>query len=354
MAVELSYVLVTPYSLRKSRTGGIIARLLSRTGLELAGGCLFAPGRELVEAYAATSAGAPDPKHRRTQELIEAYVRKNFAPDAGGRPQRVLMIVLRGEDAVQKTRSVTGYIVSDRPSGETIRDTYGDYIEEDGRVVYFEPAVFAAPDSASARAHLALWASHADADGGLVEDSVVFPAGPNIESTLVLLKPDNFRFPNARAGSVIDSFSRSGLFIVGFKVVHLSVAQAIEFYRPVLERLERAGDPAAGRSHWESIIEFMCGTRPGDCPPEMLHAPGTEKCLALVYRGVDAVAKIRSLLGPTDPSEAPAGSVRREFGESVMVNAAHASDSPENARREIEILSIAENNLKRLLEDTAL
>lgn len=382
MAEELSYVLLTPYSLRKSRTGGIIARLLARTGLELAGGRIFVPGPELKEAYADMVAGEPDPKHGGTQDLIRDYVRRRFVPDAEGRAPRVLLLILRGEDAVLKTRAVTGHIVNPRPSGETIRDTYGDYIVEDGRVVYFEPAVLTAPDAASAREHMALWGRHSDSDGGILEDSVIFPAGENVETTLVLVKPDNFRFPNARPGGVIDTFSRTGLAIVGFKVHHMSVAEASEFYGPVLDvltdkmrdpsgkrarlaveeelgipldseiesRLAAMLGPVAGRAHWETIIQFMSGTRPGQCAEDKRNEPGSEKCLALVYRGVDAVAKIRAVLGPTDPSKAPPGSIRREFGQTVMVNAAHASDSVENARREMEILRIGENNLKPLLE----
>ena len=50
-AEELSYVIVTPYSMRKSRTGGIVSRLISRTGLDLVGGRMFAPGEELVRRY---------------------------------------------------------------------------------------------------------------------------------------------------------------------------------------------------------------------------------------------------------------------------------------------------------------
>ncbi|MDP2989183.1 MAG: nucleoside-diphosphate kinase, partial [Kiritimatiellota bacterium] len=59
--------------------------------------------------------------------------------------------------------------------------------------------------------------------------------------------------------------------------------------------------------------------------------------------GLDAVEKIRGLLGPTDPSKAQPGSVRRELGQDIMVNAAHASDSVENARREIAIIKIDED-----------
>ena len=44
------------------------------------------------------------------------------------------------------------------------------------------------------------------------------------------------------------------------------------------------------------------------------------------------------------------GSIRREFGQTIMVNAAHASDSPENAAREMEIVKIKENNLKPVIE----
>jgi nucleoside diphosphate kinase len=78
--------------------------------------------------------------------------------------------------------------------------------------------------------------------------------------------------------------------------------------------------------------------------------PGTEKCIALVYEGVEAVRKIRDVLGPTDPSKAPPGSIRREFGQTIMVNAAHASDSPENAQREMGIINVGENNFRGLIE----
>jgi nucleoside diphosphate kinase len=382
MADELSYVLITPYSLRKSRTGGIISRLLSRTGLELVGGRMFSPSSELAHAYAEVATGETDEKHQATQELIRSYIRKNFVAAPDGTPPRVLLLVLRGEDAVAKTRSITGHIQPGHLRGETIRDTYGDHIVEDGRVVYFEPAVLAAPDPASTRDHLALWAKFSDADGGILPDSVIFPAGENIETTLVLIKPDNFRFPNARPGGVIDVFSRSGLSIIGFKVHHMSVAEAELFYRPVLDVLldkmrEPSGKrarlvveeelgvpldpnaeaalgellgPIAGRAHWESIIQFMAGTRPSHCPHQERELPGSEKCVVLVYRGIDAIAKIRQVLGPTDPSKAPPGSIRKEFGQTIMINAAHASDSPENARREMEILRLSENNLKPLLD----
>jgi len=74
MAEELSYVLVTPHSIRKSRTGGILARLISRTGLDLVAARMYAPSRELVENYAAGIVTDPEPVHRATQEQIKRYV----------------------------------------------------------------------------------------------------------------------------------------------------------------------------------------------------------------------------------------------------------------------------------------
>jgi len=383
MAEELSYVIVTPYSIRKSRTGGIIARLISRTGLDIVGARMFAPSKALTERYASTIVTDPEPRHRATQELIKEYVLREFQSNDGSYQPRVLMLVFRGQDTVIKIRGVVGHIVNERTSGETIRDTYGDYIaDRSGKVTYFEPGVLAPPDLASAAENLKLWAAYSDEDGGLLDDAIQFPPGGNVQKTLVLIKPDNFRFPNARPGGVIDLFSRTGLYIIGFKVHRMSVAQAEEFYRPVLEVLMdklkepsgirarmalerefgfalgenvqgRLGDllgPLAGRDNWESIVNFMSGMKPSECPAERRNEPGTEKCIALVYQGVDAVRKIREVLGPTDPSKAPPGSIRREFGSTIMVNAAHASDSPDNAEREMKIVQIEENNLKPLIE----
>jgi nucleoside diphosphate kinase len=378
--MELSYVIITPYSIRKSRTGGILSRILSRSGLELAAARMFAPSRELVLEFAAALIPEGARRHQ-TQELLRQYILKNFAPDPAGVRQRVLLLILQGEGAILQTRAVTGHIVQERPRGETIRDTYGDYIVEDGRLVYFEPAVLVAQDSESARKHLAIWARYSDSAGGILDDCIPYPAGENVEKTLVLIKPDNFRFPNARLGGVVDLFSRAGLSIIGFKVHNMSVAEAEEFYRPVLDAMiakltetsgrrarvvleeefgvainesieQQLGEligPLAGRSYWEGIIQFMAGTRPSECPPDRQTAPGNQKCVALVYQGVDAVLKIREVLGPTDPAKAPFGTIRREFGQTIMINAAHASDSAENAKREMDIIRIGENNLQPLI-----
>jgi nucleoside diphosphate kinase len=351
-ADQLSYVIVTPYSMRKSRTGGIVSRLISRTGLDLVGGRMFAPGEELVRRYTEGIVTSKDPRHRATQELLRDYVLRNFTGERDNQRPRVLLLVFRGQDAIEKIRHVVGHIVHERTSGETIRDTYGDYItDESGKVSYFEPAVIASLDEQSVEENLKLWADFSDSDGGILDDVITFPADAKVEKSLVLIKPDNFKFPNIRPGGVIEVFSRTGLYIIGFKVHRMSVGQAEEFYGPVLNVLEDKLGASKGREAWEDIVEFMSGGRPSATSDDQRLAPGTEKCIAIVYQGEDAVRKIREVLGPTDPSKAPPGSIRREFGQTIMVNAAHASDSAENAKREMEIVQVKENNLKPLIEN---
>lgn len=383
MAEELSYVLVTPYSIRKSRSGGIISRLVSRSGLDLVRAQMFAPSRDFVGKFADTIVThSGNPVRQKIQELLRDYVLRELTPDAHRNP-RFMLLVFKGEDAVAKLRDVVGSITHQLSAGETIRDTYGDYITDaGGNVIHFEPAAIAPQDTATAEANLQLFAAYSDSDGGVVDKAVRFPEGVDVQKTLVLIKPDNFRYPNSRPGGVMDLFSRTGLNIIGMKVHHMSVAQACEFYGPVLDVLkglhrehtggravelierelgltldaqarEAIGDllgPIGGQQHWETLVEFMAGSRPSKIPAEEKNSPGRQKCIALVYQGVDAVGKIRAVLGPTDPSKAPAGTIRKEFGQTIMVNAAHASDSVENAEREMGIIRIEENNLKPFVE----
>jgi len=351
-AEQLSYAIVTPYSMRKSRTGGIIARLISRTGLDLVAARMFAPSAELVKRYAEMIVTETDARHRATQELIRDYVLKNFTGNVNGQRPRVLFLVLRWTDAVEKVHQAVGHIVHERTSGETIRDTFGDYItDESGKVTYFEPGVLAAFDPKAVERDLKLWSEFSGNDGGILDQVIHFPTDAKIEKTLVLVKPDNFKFPNLRPGSVIEVFSRTGLYIVGFKVHCMSVAQAEEFYGPVLPVLEEKLGPKKGRGAWEEIVEFMSGMKPSRAPPEERNAAGTEKCIAIVYQGPEAVRKVREVLGPTDPAKAPPGSIRKEFGQTIMINAAHASDSVENAKREMTIVRVDENNFKPLIEN---
>ncbi|MCL1921617.1 MAG: nucleoside-diphosphate kinase [Kiritimatiellaeota bacterium] len=375
MAKELAFALMNPYPIRKSRTGGIIARYLVRTDLKLVGARIIGASQKLVDELSAylTTYDLTDPEKC---ALFSGYIRKEYAPDpVTGHPHRSMLLLFEGEDAIRKTFEVTGSIRQRWLSGLTIRDTFGDMIRNPvtNEVEYFEPSVVVGATKEVVGNILRILAKYLQADAGIVRGAIDFQPGDDIQQTLVMLKPDNWRQPSLRAGNILDLISGTGLRIVGVKKFAMSVAQAEKFYGPVRESLkgvfkrfgaQRAAQalshefgfpvdaanltdlcdhlaPLFAAREFESIVEFMTGHRPSNCTPEERAKPGTEECLAVVYEGADAVHKIRDILGATDPNKARPGSIRREFGTSIMVNAAHASDSPENARREMKILDVA-------------
>lgn len=383
MARELAYALINPYSIAKSRTGGIIARFLSRTGLALVGARMYGPNRELVEAYAQKIRDDATKDHY-IRGMLADYVHRAYGPDPEtGRVRRVMMLLFEGEDAIQKVRDVAGPIRPNMEAGETVRDTFGDFIlGPGGQVHYIEPAVLVAPDKDAGIRTMQLWSRYAESDGGLISAARELPPDTPVERTLVLIKPDNFRFPSSRPGNIIDLFSRSGLRIIGAKVHRMSCAEACEFYKPVREILhtrlaksvgERARQalarelgmvipeetaeqlggmlgPMYGEQQFKQIIHFMTGCWIDECQQELMDLPGEQRCLALVYAGVNAVDIIRNILGPTDPEQATPGTVRKELGQDIMINAAHASDSADNARREMKIIKVEENQISPIVE----
>jgi nucleoside diphosphate kinase len=204
-----------------------------------------------------------------------------------------------------------------------------------------------------------------------------------VERTLVIIKPDNWKYASSRPGMIMDMFSRSGLRIVAIKVLKMSVTQALHFYGPTKDGLKARLAPIYGmqarellesefnvhlppqledtltesfgdmysEEQFERIVEFMAGIKPSDLEESKWDDPGLVKSMVLVYEGKDAVQKIRTILGATDPNKAAAGTIRREFGSNIRVNAAHASDSTESADREMGVLAIEENATRRVLVD---
>jgi nucleoside diphosphate kinase len=372
MPTEIAHALITPYSLLKSRTGGIIGRLLAWGELELAGARMYAPDDAFVEGYVRALGASSLDKAMRAP--LEKYLNDNLRPDNRmGISNRAMVLFFRGENAFAKLNSVLGPLDL-KLRGDNIRGTYGDLVMVDGKVQYFEPAVLGAPDAATERALLKLLADRAEDCGGVVERAVKLP--PEAVTTLVMLKPDLFAKRSSRPGNIIDMFSRTGLYMVGARLVHMSLDQANEFYGPLrqiftnrlkflVERKLREGlkgafqfevtdaDIAAmaeplkdKNAEWEfnQIVHFMTGRDPyKEVSVPARKAPGRSTCLALLYRGVDAVGKIRERLGPTNPKEAAGGTVRSDYGSDLMRNGAHASDSAENAVRERRIIGLAGN-----------
>jgi nucleoside diphosphate kinase len=385
MKQTLSYVLITPYTMAKSRIGGILARLISQTGLEMAACQMIAADEELTKSYA---------DHLRQQNptnditLLADYVEQNLGP-SGGRKHPALLLLFRGENPCGKLMAVIGRLYPehrelDEVAGETIRDTYADLImdkADPNKIIYFEPAALTPRNQDWADKDLALFSRFLKGQENIVNNRLDSDPA-QIEQTLVILKPDNWQYASSKPGAIIDMFSRTGARIAGLKAHRFSMAEALEFYGPVEGVLREKLAPSLGKrarellekefvvelddtiekslsetfgvryaqDQFDQIIKFMSGKRRQKCPPEEINNPGDVKCMILIYEGENAIQKIRDVLGPTDPLKAPGGTVRREFGSSVMVNSAHASDSAESMEREKKIVKINENPLGGIID----
>lgn len=389
MKETLSYVLVSPYTVAKSRTGGVLARLLLRLDLDLVGAQMIAPDEEFVQDYAELLYGQEDSTNPWASNLLADYVKRNLGP-SGGRRHRSLLLLFRGEDPCRKLSDVCGALYAKNRSiesvtGETIRDTYADLIfdsQNPKKVNYFEPAVLTPRSQNVADLNLQLFSRWLPSQDPLVHN-MSYPDPAKVERTLVLLKPDNWVHASTRPGAILDMFSKTGLRVIGIKIHRMTVAEALKFYEPLRGHLRSKFAHSIGKKaseileekfkvnlsdqttqdltksfgikyaedQFQQVIEFMSGQRPEDCPDDELDKPGPVKSMILIYEGLDAQKRIREVLGPTDPLKAPGGTVRREFGSNVMVNTAHASRSLENAKREMEILKVNENNCVELIND---
>jgi len=374
MSRELAYALITPYSLHKSRTGGIIGRILAHPSLELAGARMFVFSDGFVDAYQKVI--CPDAMDKRVENAWHSYIDESLRRDnPWGVLPRCMLLLLRGENAVRCLKEQVIGSFTEQPVGDTVRGTFGDFIcDSDGLIRHFEPAVITCPDPALNDQHLRLLADHAVGDGGILEGQCRHDA-PNVECSLVMLKPDNFYRPSRRPGNIIDTFSRTGLRIVAVKLFNMTVAKGQEFYGPLKEifvsrlkflvargamgALENAfdfeftqddadvlADHLAERNatcEFNKIVEYMTGMDPESIDEADKATASNAKCMAMLYEGPDAIAKVRDALGSTDPSKAEPGTVRSDFGRDLMRNGAHASDSPENAIRERKIVGLAES-----------
>jgi nucleoside-diphosphate kinase len=124
--------------------------------------------------------------------------------------------------------------------------------------------------------------------------------------TLGMLKPDAIE--SGKAGLIIALLLKEGFMLRAGRLTRLTRAQAAAFY-----------EVHRGRPFYDDLVAFMTS---GPCFPMALERE-------------DAVAYLRTTIGATDPAEAAAGTVRKLYAESKGKNAIHASDSPENARREV-------------------
>ena len=128
----------------------------------------------------------------------------------------------------------------------------------------------------------------------------------NKQQTFSILKPDATR--RNLTGAINQKFEENGLRIVAQKRIHMTREQAEGFYAVHSER------PFFGE-----LVDFMI----------------SEPVIVQVLEGEDAVTKNREIMGATNPEEADAGTIRKDFALSIGENSVHGSDSDENAAIEI-------------------
>jgi len=253
MEDTLSYVFVTPYTVAKSRTGGVLSRLLTRLDLELVGAQMIAADTYFAKAYAEILRDQNDPSNTSAASLLSSYVEENMGP-SGGRPHRTLLLLFRGKDACKKLSDICGALYPENRgveslTGETIRDTYADLILDESdpkKIIYFEPAVLTPRNQTSANKVLRLLASWLPGQPNIVEN-MTYPNPQKIQRTLVIIKPDNWKFASSRPGTILDMFSRTGVRIVGVKVHRMSISEAMEFHKPVRNALRERLSPLFGQ-----------------------------------------------------------------------------------------------------------
>jgi nucleoside-diphosphate kinase len=127
-----------------------------------------------------------------------------------------------------------------------------------------------------------------------------------IERTLTIIKPD--AVARGVIGQIVDRFERAGFRILAARLVRLSAAEAAGFYAVHRER-----------PFFKSLCAFMT------------QGP----CLPMVLEGEHAIARLRDLMGATNPAQAAPGTIRKDFATSIEANAVHGSDSPASAAVEI-------------------
>lgn len=127
-----------------------------------------------------------------------------------------------------------------------------------------------------------------------------------MERTFAIVKPD--AVGRGLAGDIIKRIEASGLKIRGMRLMHLSRVQAERFY-----------EVHKARPFYGDLCKYMT----------------SGPVVVMVLEGDKAITRWRELMGATDPAEASAGTIRKDFGENIERNAVHGSDAPETAAQEI-------------------
>jgi nucleoside-diphosphate kinase len=126
------------------------------------------------------------------------------------------------------------------------------------------------------------------------------------ERTFAIIKPDAMKA--RQAGEILSRLEKAGFEVVGLRLRRLTPAEAEGFYHVHRER-----------PFFRSLCDFM----------------SSGPCITMVLEREDAIARLREIMGATDPAKAAPGTIRRDLASSIEANCIHGSDAPETARFEI-------------------
>jgi nucleoside-diphosphate kinase len=148
------------------------------------------------------------------------------------------------------------------------------------------------------------------------------------QACLVIIKPDGI--VKSLTGNIISALSETKLKIIGARVVSVKRELAEKHYGDLKERKIKQHGTEKGTAIYEDTLDYIMGK---------FH---TNRVLALVYYGEDAIDKIRTIAGRTNPEDADPITIRGKYGRinsktGVFENCVHASDSPETAEKEIKL-----------------
>ncbi len=148
------------------------------------------------------------------------------------------------------------------------------------------------------------------------------------QQCLVLIKPDGLI--KSLTGNILTALSETKLKIVGSKTMKVSKELAEQHYSELLPDLIKKNGRQKGKEIFENILDYFQGK---------FH---TNRVLALVYHGEDAINKIRAICGDTNPEKADPVTIRGKYGRissktGVFENAVHTSDSEQSAEKEIKL-----------------
>jgi len=129
-----------------------------------------------------------------------------------------------------------------------------------------------------------------------------------VEKSLIIIKPDGVQ--HRVTGMIISRFEEAGFDIDRLKMMRIDEGLAKKHYKDHVEK-----------DFFKPLLKYIC----------------SGPVIAMVISGPEAIKESRKLMGPTDSSKAPEGTIRGDFGKDITINVIHGSDSPESADREIKL-----------------